>query len=67
MNRQTPEYTLKMIQNYKIYDKLYDPIDMKKEGELMDMDTMKLVQGIILADQEDQRFIRMTTETTQMG
>jgi len=65
MNRGTPEYTLKVIKNATLYNKLYDPKKMKREGELIDVETMKLVQGIILADQEDQRFTRMITKAAQ--
>jgi hypothetical protein len=63
MSRQTPEYTIKAIQSAATYDKLYDPRSMKREGDLIDVETMKLVQGIIMADQEDQRFARMTAQT----
>ncbi len=57
MSNQEPEYVARVIQSPKLYDSLYSTKDLRKEGQLIDMETRQLIQGIVLGDQEDKRFI----------
>jgi len=55
MSKQDPENTLETIQSKGTYARMYNIDEMKEEGRLIDMETLKLVQGIVLGDQEDKR------------
>lgn len=58
MSKQDPEYTLECIQSQKTYAGMYSIEKMKEEGRLIDMETLKLVQGIVLGDQEDKQLMK---------
>ena len=55
MSKQDPENTLETIMSKRTYARMYNIEEMKEEGRLIDMETLKLVQGIVLGDQEDKR------------
>jgi hypothetical protein len=62
MNKQDPEYTRRAIHVESTYERLYDPAEMKREGQIIDMETLKLVQGIVLGDQEDKSLAAISVD-----
>ncbi len=62
MAANSPQNVYAAIAREEGYDALYDPKEVKREGELLNKETTQLIVGIVLADQEDRDLLGKTTK-----